>query len=244
MKRRKYYCRRHKRNHWVDSPTGRACAARAVAARSAQRSAKQSAKQSAKRQARARRTPNVSVLPSRSVSRSGSTASGPIAAAQRREASRRRAVDTLFTQAPACEADIAGILLDPSSGYAHLADRLLDAMPWYRGHNRGHWLCRRLDEAARGLSPGTYLRRVGDVVAQELVRRGLPRFAAILIGEAMVSAGGRLVGSLGTDQLIAALRGLTLLVCPNFERCPTQQSVCTHFLEPGVEDALRSAFAR
>lgn len=240
MKRPKYYCRRHKRNHWVDSKTGRACAARAVAVRRAQRTAKRSAK----RQARVRRTPTVSVQTSGSVSRSGPTTSRQGAAAQRREAGRRRAVETLFALTPACEADIAGILVDPASGYGRLADRLLDAMPWYRGRNRGHWLCRRLDEAARGLSPGTYLRRVGDVVAQELVRRGLPRFAAVLIGEATVSASGRLVGSLGTDQLIAALRGLTLLVCPDFERCPTQQSVCTHFLQPGVEDALRSAFGR
>lgn len=238
MKRRKFYCHRHKRNHWVDSPTGRACAARVSAERRTQRSAS--------RRSRARRTPSVPVRSSRASSRSGPVTSGRTAttAAQRRADRRRHAVETLFTLAPACEKDIAGILVDPSSGYGRLADRLLDGMPWYRGRNRGHWLCRQLDEAAGALSPGTYLRRVGDVVAQELVRHGLPRFAAVLIGEATMSAGGRLIGSLGTDQLIAGLRGLTLLVCPEFGHCPTQQSVCTYFLEPGVEKALRSAFAR
>lgn len=55
----------------------------------------------------------------------------------------------------------------------------------------------------------------------------------------------------GADTGLTAVGGArpsvgaqVLLVCPDFERCPTQQSVCIYFLEPGVEEALRSALAR
>jgi hypothetical protein len=133
------------------------------------------------------------------------------------------------------------MVFDADSRYRLMADEILAHIPWYRRGNRSHRLCRQLEDAAQALSPGTYLERIGEALTKELRGRGLPRFVAEVIARSLTTATGRVVGSLGTDQLIATLRALIPLVCPDFERCRTQQSVCSHFLAPGVEEALRSA---
>ena len=156
---------------------------------------------------------------------------------ERREAAEVVLVSRMQTTA----AEVVGVLIfDRHAMFAWTADKLLDAMPWYRFQNRSHWLCRLLDKAARLLLPGTYIQAVGGVIARELVEAGLPRFAAELVAQGVMKGIGRAVGSLGTDQLILALRALVPLVCRNFERCPVQGHVCSHLAAPGVEGALRS----
>jgi hypothetical protein len=135
---------------------------------------------------------------------------------------------------------VVALLFDPDSLYGVAADDLLSRVPWYRSRSRGHWLCELLDESSKAIDPGTYATAVGKEVTQVIHTAGMPRFAAAVLGKAAAFGAGRLI-EIGTGQIILGLRVIVPLVCPEFERCPTQSSVCTTLAKPEVEDMLRSA---
>lgn len=234
MGRPTYYCYRCKRNHFYTSKTGRLHRGGFARGSTTKRTSKKQPRSKTPRR-RSPRQVRVAALPSDDRQRPTKTTESPWVG--RREDARSVVEGFSGTAAGA----VAVILFDPGSRYRMMADEILSRMPWYRGANRGHWLCRRLEEAATALSPGTYLDRIGTAITTELVAKGVPQFAAQVIAKSMATATGRVVGSLGTDQLITTLRALVPLVCPNFERCPTQRSVCSHFVAPGIEEVLRSA---
>ena len=137
---------------------------------------------------------------------------------------------------------VAAVIFDPGTGFREMADQILDIAPWYRRVTSSHWLCVAFDEAAGALSLDTYISLAGDAVECACVRAGAPSFAAKVIGKSASKLLSKSVSG-GTDQLPTILRGLVLLVCPRFERCPAQGSVCSHFASPVVEQALRTHFA-
>lgn len=238
MARPKYYCYQCKGNHYFTSKIGRQHRAAANPFTARRRTATKKRSRSKRPGSRSVRRP--SPMPAAEAPRGAKPAREPVPAPA---SSQHRGSARLVVHrscGPAANA-VAVIVFDADSRYRLMADEILARMPWYRRSRRGHWLCRQLEEAAQAFSPGTYLERVGDVVAKELRRRGLPRFVAEVVARSLTTVTGRAVGSLGTDQLVATLRALIPLVCPDFERCRTQQSVCAHFLAPGVEEALRSA---
>ena len=148
-----------------------------------------------------------------------------------REALSRKLQDTASSA-------VVTLVFDPSSRYAFVADELLERLPWYRWNNRGHWLCRLLSTSSKAFDPGTYLAAMGKEVSGLLQDAGMPAFAAAVIGKSAAFGIGRLTSAFGTDQILLGLRVLILLVCPNFDRCPTHAEVCSHLLMPGVEDLL------
>ena len=135
---------------------------------------------------------------------------------------------------------VVALLFDPDSMYGVAADDLLSRVPWYRRRRRGHWLCEFLDESSKAIDPGTYTTAVGNEVTQLIHAAGMPRFAAAVLGKAAAFGAGRLI-EISTGQIILGLRVIVPLICPEFERCPTQGSVCTTLAKPEVEHMLRSA---
>lgn len=135
---------------------------------------------------------------------------------------------------------VVALLFDPDSLYGVAADDLLSRVPWYRRRSRGHWLCELLDESSKAIDPGTYTTAVGKEVTQVIRTAGMPRFAAAVLGKAAAFGAGRLI-EISTGQIILGLRVIVPLICPEFERCPTQGPVCTTLAKPEVEDMLRSA---
>lgn len=136
---------------------------------------------------------------------------------------------------------VVTLIFDRESRFALVADELLEHMPWWRRKNRGHWLCKSLNASAAAVDPETYFVALGTGTTAVLRDTGMPRFAAEVIGKSFAFGAGRLAGSLSTDHLVLVLRVLILLVCPDFDRCPTQSTVCTHLMSPGVESMLRES---
>ncbi|MFE7224994.1 hypothetical protein ACFU7D_09450 [Nocardioides sp. NPDC057577] len=132
------------------------------------------------------------------------------------------------------------LLFDPGSLYGVAADDLLGRVPWHRRKGRGHWLCEFLDGSSNAIDPGTYTAAVGDEVTQTLPNAGMPRFAAVVLGKSAAFGVGRLT-EISTGQITMGLRIIVPLVCPDFERCPAQATVCTTLLKPEVEAMLRDA---
>ncbi|MGH3353642.1 MAG: hypothetical protein ACRDPS_23475 [Nocardioides sp.] len=133
---------------------------------------------------------------------------------------------------------VVALLFDPDSLYGVAADDLLGRVPWHRRKGRGHWICEFLDDSSKAIDPGTYTAAVGHEVTQMLREGGMPRFAAVVLGKSAAFGAGRLI-EISTGQIMMGLRVIVPLVCPDFERCPAQDTVCTSLLKPGVEAMLR-----
>lgn len=134
---------------------------------------------------------------------------------------------------------VVSLIFDPNSRYRMVADQLLDQLPWYRRWTRSHWLCAAVNDTCKVITPSTYSNYLGNNLTELMVEAEMPRFAAEIIGKSTAFSAARLMDAAGHSQLIAGLRALIVLVCPNLDRCPAQKDVCTALVAPGVEDALR-----
>lgn len=154
---------------------------------------------------------------------------------------RRRSREVLLKRTGnAVSTTLVGVIFNADSVYGLIADEVLARVPWYRRRFRSHWLCLSLEDASEAASPTIYLALVQEVMIREFVSLGMPKFLAQVLAKSAGAVVKRMVGALGADQLVSLLRALILLICPNFDRCPTQQSVCSQFVKPGAEEVVRS----
>lgn len=159
--------------------------------------------------------------------------------ASNRRTARERAKHSLVTDSLAIDTDVVTYVFDRDGFYERLADRLLDSLPLHRRLQRGHWLCRRLNESAHIVDPNTYAEQVQKPTRDGLMALGFPKFIATVLG---ASAGLGLKIALGhtpMGHLTSALRVLIALVCPNLDRCPTKQDVMETFASPVLGEYLK-----
>lgn len=167
----------------------------------------------------------------------------PLIAPSRIERRRRRSRHVLNRRTgEEVSTALLNLIFEAGSPLAIIADELLEQLPWHKRRAWSHWFCILLEHTSDAVSPGTYIAVVQKEITSLLQDKGMPRFVALSIGKSFGAVANRLVGSLGTDQIVAALRALVLLLCPDFSRCPTQEAVCAYFLKPEVEEALRTMF--
>lgn len=123
--------------------------------------------------------------------------------------------------------------------YETLAKKLLDARPVTKKW-RGHWLCKQLDAAARGLDPGTYARQAQRSTREGLVALGFPDFMATVLGAGAGAGLNIALGETPMNRLGNALRVLGALVCPKLAACPARNEVVQAFAAPQLAEQLQS----
>lgn len=128
----------------------------------------------------------------------------------------------------------------PDGFYERLADRLLDAQPWYYRWLLKHQLCAALNALTKGIDPATYRAAIQRPVRDGLLRLGAPAFIANVIG---AGAGYGLKIGLGqtpVGQLVQGLRVLGALTCPDLGKCPSQGEVVKTFVSPALTEQLQA----
>lgn len=130
-------------------------------------------------------------------------------------------------------------IFDKDGFYEKLADKVIENQPWVRRATRGHWLCKQLAAAARGLDPATYAEQVGKSVRDGLRGLGLPAFMANALGAGSGVALKIVFGHTPLATLPKVLRVLIPLVCPNINRCPTEVEVIQTLLSAALADRLK-----
>ncbi|SMY00474.1 hypothetical protein BI49514_03148 [Brevibacterium iodinum ATCC 49514] len=138
---------------------------------------------------------------------------------------------------------VVTLILDPDSRYRLVADQLLEQLPWYHRLTRSHRLCTVLNDTCKAISPATYANYLGANVASLLSDSGMPKLLAETIGKSTAFVAVRTINAPSYDQLIAGLRLLIVLVCPNLDVCPAQKEVCTTLVAPGIEEVLKKRTA-
>jgi hypothetical protein len=134
---------------------------------------------------------------------------------------------------------VLAYLFDLDGFYEKLADRLLDRVPLRHKIRRGHWLCLKLNTVAEAVDPGTYARLFGKSTAEGLAALGAPPFMAEVLGAGAGMGLKIAMGSTPIAQLTSSLRLLIPLVCPNFDRCPTERDVIKTFATPMLAEQLK-----
>jgi len=130
-------------------------------------------------------------------------------------------------------------VFDEDGFYKKLADKLVENQPWARRASRGHWLCKQLNEAAKGLDPGTYAEQAGKTVGDGLRTLDLPPFMADALGAGSGVALKITFEKTSIGDLSKVLRALIPLVCPNINRCPAEVEVAKTFVSPVLADRLK-----
>lgn len=166
-------------------------------------------------------------------------ATARLRAASNRGTARERVKHSLVTDRLAIDTDLVTYAFDRNGFYERLADRLLDSLPLHRRLRRGHWLCRCLNDLARGVDPDTYAAQVQKPTRDGLLALGFPKFIATVLGASTGVVLKIALGHTPVGHLTSALRVMIALVCPNLNRCPTKHDVMKTFATPMIGDYLK-----
>jgi hypothetical protein len=153
---------------------------------------------------------------------------------------RNRSRETIERRLSTVSTHTLTYVFDRDAFYETLAKQLLDARPLIRRWTPGHWLCRQLDETARGLDPGTYTRQAQRPIREGLRSLGFPDFIATVLGAGAGVGLNIAVGQTPMGKLVTALRVLGALVCPNLSACPARNEVVKAFAAPSLAGELKS----
>lgn len=131
--------------------------------------------------------------------------------------SRARTRDS-FTDAAASVT--VGLLFQQDGPYAVVADEVLANVPFFKRRKiRQHWLCAVGVVAADALSEVSITNLAARTVEERCSAAGMPTFFSKIVGKSS-GVGLSLVTADGTEGLVITVKALTLLNCPEFDKCP------------------------
>lgn len=153
---------------------------------------------------------------------------------------RQRSRAEVTRQVSAVSTQTLTYVFDRDGFYEGLAGRLLAARPLTKKLWRGHWLCKQLDEAARGLDPSTYAQQAQRPAREGFRSLGFPDFMSTVMGAGAGVGLNIALGETPMNRLVTALRVLGALVCPNLATCPARNAVANTFVAPELADQLKN----